>query len=119
MIALPFPPSVNALWRNVRGRTLLSAAGRQYRAAGVSAALLARSAAFGEGLVSVDIVAWLPDRRRRDADNMFKAPLDVLVAAGVINDDSQIMALSIRKAGVDRENPRLEVSIRQWEEATA
>lgn len=110
MIPMPFPPSVNRLWRNVRGRTLLSADGRKYRAAAVAATLQAREA-FGCAPVEVAISAWLPDNRRRDADNLFKAPLDALVAAGVIEDDSQIVALSIRKAGVDRANPRLEVTV--------
>lgn len=111
MIHMPFPPSVNRLWRNVRGRTLLSSDGRKYRNAAVAATLQARSMAFGGALVDVAISAWLPDNRRRDADNLFKAPLDALVAAGVINDDSQIVALSIRKVGIDRTNPRLEVTV--------
>ena len=110
MITLPFPPSMNRLWRNVAGRTLLSADGRKYRASGVAAALQSHEA-HGGGPVNVAITAWLPDRRRRDADNMFKAPLDVLVHAGVIDDDSQIVRLSIHKAGVDTARPRLEVLI--------
>lgn len=107
---MPFPPSVNRLWRNVRGRTLLSADGRKYRAAAVAATLMAKEA-FGGADVEVSIAAWLPDNRRRDADNLFKAPLDALVASGVLDDDSQIVALSIRKAGIDRDNPRLEVTV--------
>lgn len=111
MIVLPFPPSVNRMWRTFRGRMLLAKDGREYRAAAVSACLLARPMAFGGAQVTVAITAWMPDNRRRDADNLFKAPLDALVAAGVIDDDSQIVALSIRKAGVDRANPRLDVLV--------
>lgn len=111
MIVLPFPPSVNRMWRNVRGRTLLAKEGRAYRAAAVAAALQARPVAYGAAPVEVAIAAWLPDNRRRDADNLLKAPLDALVHCGVLDDDSQVVALSIRKVGVDRANPRLEVTI--------
>lgn len=118
MIVLPFPPSVNRMWRTFRGRMLLSAEGRKYRTAAVAAALQAREA-FGCTPVEVAIAAWLPDNRRRDADNLFKAPLDALVHAGVIDDDAQILALSIRKAGVDRGNPRLEVTVTMAEARAA
>ena len=111
MIVLPWPPSVNRMWRNVRGRTLLSADGRRYRADAVAATLREKPMAYGSAPVSVAITAWVPDARRRDADNLLKAPLDVLVHAGVLDDDSQIEVLSIRKAGIDRANPRLEVIV--------
>lgn len=110
MIVLPFPPSVNRYWRNVRGRTLISEAGRIYRQLVIQEALVARPVRF-EGPLRVSISAWLPDSRRRDADNMLKAPLDALTHAGYIDDDSQILDLRIRKAGIDRQRPRLEVTI--------
>ena len=112
MLTLPWPPSVNRMWRTVRGRTLLSAAGRQYRADAVQMALAGSPTRFGDAPLEVTIIAWLPDNRRRDADNLFKAPLDALAHAGIYTDDSQIVGLSIRKAGVDRANPRLEIDLR-------
>ena len=39
----------------------------------------------------------MPDKRRRDLDNLLKATLDSLTHAGVWSDDSQIDALSIRR----------------------
>ena len=33
MLVLPFPPSMNTYWRNFRGRTVLSKAGREYKVA--------------------------------------------------------------------------------------
>jgi crossover junction endodeoxyribonuclease RusA len=41
------------------------------------------------------IHACPPDRRRRDIDNMLKAPLDAMQHAGVIEDDSLIDDLHI------------------------
>jgi crossover junction endodeoxyribonuclease RusA len=58
----------------------------------------------------VEIIAFQPDQRRRDLDNMLKAPLDALQACGAYHDDSQIDELIICRA-YDKENPRLEVGI--------
>jgi len=97
-VTLPFPPSVNTYWRTFRGRMIISAKGREYRE------LVEHM--FGylpmvepiEGAVCVDILAYRPDKRRRDLDNLFKAPLDALTYAGVWKDDSQITDLRIRWA---------------------
>jgi len=110
-LTLPFPPSLNRYWRNVRGRTLLSANGRNYRVAATLAARTALLEPFGSASVAVSIVAWLPDARRRDADNLLKGALDALAHAGVYDDDSQIVDLRIRKGGIDRGNPRLEITL--------
>ncbi len=75
-------------------------------------ALVGLPVRFGGVPLEVSIVAWLPDARRRDVDNLLKAPLDALAHAGIYDDDSQIADLSIRKAGIDRANPRLEIEIR-------
>ena len=109
-LTLGFPPSVNSYWRNVRGRTLISQAGREYRSRVVQEAIAARPVRF-QGHVRLAIVAWMPDARRRDLDNLLKAPLDALAHAGYYDDDSQIVDLRIRNAGVDRARPRLEVEM--------
>ncbi len=108
-LILPWPPSVNHYWRSVRGRLLISAAGRAYRQQVIAAAF--SGARFGSAKVCVSIQAWVPDNRRRDVDNLLKAPLDALCHAGVYDDDSQIVELSIKRAGLDRDNPRLEITV--------
>lgn len=118
MIVLPFPPSVNRLWRQYQGRTILSAEGRKYRKAVVESLYLAK---YRDGDVmatwgapdsfSVRIGAYVPDARRRDLDNMLKASLDALTHTGLWEDDSQIKRLTIEHCGIDRENPRLEVTV--------
>lgn len=112
MIVLPFPPSMNRYWRTFRGRMLLSAHGRSYRQQAAEIALTTRPERFGDARVAVEIAAFLPDKRRRDLDNLLKASLDALGYMGVYDDDSQIDALWIRNAGLDRDNPRLEVQVR-------
>ena len=94
-ITLPWPPSVNRYWRNVEGRTIISAAGRAYRAAVLSEVLQQGAAQHYTGRLRVRIVAHPPDRRRRDLDNLQKALLDGLEFAGVFDDDGQIDDLRI------------------------
>ena len=110
-LVLPWPPSVNRYWRSVNGRVLIAAAGRKYRTDVELIVLLAKLVRFGAEPVVVRIQAWFPDARRRDIDNVLKAPLDALTHAGLWDDDSQIVALSIERAGMDRERPRLEIHI--------
>lgn len=113
MITLPWPPSVNRYWRSVNGRVLIAAAGRQYRMDVELVAAIKNFKRHGDANVVVRINAWFPDKRRRDIDNVLKAPLDALTAAQVWDDDSQIVHLSIRRAGIDRAHPRLEIAIEE------
>ena len=97
-ITLPWPPSVNRYYRNVAGVTKISAEGRAYRAAVVNLLTESRSSPHITGPVAVEIEAHMPDKRRRDLDNLLKGLLDSLTHAGVWLDDSQVVDLRIRKA---------------------
>lgn len=110
VVVLPYPPTVNTYWRQFRGRTLLSAKGRAYREA-VHAACMGQAVKPVDGRLAVHIVAWMPDNRVRDVDNITKACLDGLAHARVYEDDGQIDDLRITRAGVEKANPRVEVSI--------
>lgn len=100
-LILPYPPSVNSIWRTPRtgklaGRTLLSEKGRAYRKAVADAMWEQRAGALPlTQRLRVDIEARMPDRRRRDLDNIPKAVLDALTHAGVWHDDSQIDDLRV------------------------
>lgn len=104
-VTLPWPPSTNRIWRNVavrgRPRTLLSDEGRRFRAA--VGQLCADCHLYGlrlDGRLQVEILAFPPDRRLRDLDNLQKAPLDALTHAGVWLDDSQIDRLMVERGKV-------------------
>lgn len=100
---LPWPPSVNHYWRNFRGRMVIGARGRAYRRDAIAAIREQRIPADGVGgPLSVRIHAFPPDRRRRDLDNLQKALLDAVVAAGVIEDDSNIDELTVTRGAVRR-----------------
>lgn len=115
-ISLPWPPSVNRIWRCVGGRVLLSADGRAYRE--LVAVELWREIAppFRDvpiltGRLSMTIRAYPPDKRKRDIDNLAKACIDAIQATKLIfEDDAQIDHLSIRRMNVEKPG-RVEVSI--------
>ena len=107
---LPWPPSVNRYWRSVNGRNILARDGREYRSLAIESLLLQGVRGVRSGPIYVRIIAHLPDNRRRDIDNILKAPLDAMTHAGVYGDDSQVERLSIEKARPDG-NPRLVVEV--------
>lgn len=99
-LTLPWPPSTNVYYRNIDGKTLISAAGRQYRKDVADQVLIQRGAKLYQGRLGVDIVAHVPDKRRRDLDNILKAVLDSLTHAGVYADDSQIDELNVKRGPI-------------------
>lgn len=94
-LTLPMPPSVNRYYRNVRGRTLISADGRRYRSLVIATVMAEHLQKRFECQLEVTIWVTPPDRRRRDIDNLLKALLDSLQHAGVFVDDSQIKKLTV------------------------
>jgi len=82
-ITLPYPPSVNTYWRSIgRGRVIISSRGRLYRQS-VIQDVSELDLPILEGRLKVTIQAWMPDKRRRDVDNITKALLDALAHAMV------------------------------------
>ena len=97
---LPLPPSMNSYWRNFRGRTILSKAGRQFKA-DVSKAVIAQNVPkLGLQRIKVRIHLFPKDRRKIDIDNRLKACLDAMQDAGVYDDDEQIDYLTIQRAAI-------------------
>lgn len=100
VMTLPWPPSVNSYWRHpttgaLAGRHLISEEGRRYRTFVAELSRVNRWNNNQKGRLVVVVMAYPPDRRRRDLDNILKALLDSITHAGVIEDDSQIDDLRI------------------------
>ena len=87
-LTLPYPPSVNRLYRVFRNRILLS---RDGRASYKAVAECLGSMPVMRGPLAVTVVATPPDRRRRDLSNLLKALEDSLTKCGAWEDDSQIV----------------------------
>lgn len=114
-LTLPYPPSVNAYWRQWQGRTLLSSEGRAYK---TRAALAAKSQGARplSGPVAVSLEVYRP-RRIGDLDNVLKAVLDALRGVAY-HDDRQVVAISAVRAD-DKANPRVEVEVHDALEVAA
>lgn len=67
--------------------------------------------------VWVQLKCYFPDRQRRDLDNLTKPFLDGL-QEWVIEDDSQVHRLTVERGGVDRDEPRVEVKVRPYNDAS-
>ena len=66
---------------------------------------------FPEGEVVVAADFWLPDLRKRDHHNFTKQVLDSLTGV-VYTDDYQVRRGAWERCGIDRDNPRLELTIK-------
>lgn len=102
-ITLPWPPSANRYYRHphngkLAGRHLISAEGSAYREAIKLTAVLQKWPNFNRSRIAVEFEAWMPDRRRRDLDNLLKSLCDSLTHAGLWHDDEQIDDLRIFRA---------------------
>ena len=88
-LELPLPPSMNTYWRNFRGRTVLSAGGREYKVTIQDYVAAHNLPKFGNQRLGATITIFPRDKRNIDLDNRLKALFDSLQDAGVFNDDSQ------------------------------
>lgn len=66
---------------------------------------------------AVDLAVYFPDARRRDLDNVAKAVLDACDGVAFA-DDAEVDELHVVRA-VDRERPRVEVSVRRRQRGVA
>ena len=87
-LTLPFPPSVNRLWKTKKNGGMYRSA--EYKAWRQHALWAIQSRTKGDhikGPYKLEIMAVRPDKRRRDIGNLEKAVSDILQAANVIEDD--------------------------------
>ncbi len=104
-IELPFPPSVNALYRAVGGRSILSERYRKWKAE-AGTLLMSQRPAKLTGPVSILVELCPTDKRRRDIDNAgFKAVLDLLVTMRIIEADDSRCVREITGRWVDAGEP--------------
>jgi crossover junction endodeoxyribonuclease RusA len=110
VLELPWPPSVNKYWRQFEGRAIISREGRAYRKQVETLLLLGKLQPLTGRLV-VEIMAYPPDNRQRDLDNILKAGLDSMQHGGAYINDGQIDDLRIIRGPVDE--GRIVVRIRE------
>ena len=100
IIKLPYPPSMNTYWRNFRGNTVLSKAGREFKQAVWACVMEQKIPKFGNK--RLEVTMWLYPRSKvvTDLDNRLKAVLDGLEEAGVYDNDGQIDILMIQRGAI-------------------
>ena len=113
-IILPFPPSVNRLWRTTKTGGMYSS--KNY----MEWKKLAEWAVAGQvkgkkitGEYTLEIVAVKPDKRRRDLGNLEKAVSDLLQKVKVIEDDYLCQDIHLRWA---ESGPECLILIRKYED---
>ena len=100
VVWLPFPPSVNNLYINVGKRRCRSKRYDAWRAK-AEACLSKQIAGKVAGPYTISMIVERPDRRKRDLDGLLKAPIDLLVSAGLTPDDSFCHGLTVHWQSVD------------------
>ena len=111
-LTLPFPVSVNRLWRGGQRRIYKS---REYNLWLYEAGNKLVEQKPAKIVGNYELTVWLypPDKRRRDLDNYFKCISDLLEHHNVIENDWMCRELSAIWMGIDKEHPRAEVGIIQ------
>ncbi len=109
-LILPFPPSANRYWRNVKGRMVLSKEARDYRKTIANSCFIqgVRPEHCAKGSISLKMAFYRP-QKRGDLDNLEKQPIDAL--RGILYaDDKQIVEIHAKRFD-DKERPRLEITV--------
>jgi len=99
-VLLPWPPTVNRIWRRSGNRMHRSVTYEAWRQEAAEALRRVSPPKSIPGSVSVELRLYGPSRRSYDIDNRAKAVLDLLEAEGVVEDDSQVDRLLLRRGKV-------------------
>lgn len=94
-LVIPMPPSVNGIWRASGRRVHRSSGYTRWKQEAGLALNGQGNPLLLEGDLSV-AMSFGPRDRRRDLDNLAKAPLDLLQTHGWIKNDSQVTDLRLR-----------------------
>lgn len=114
ILTLPYPPSSNRYWRNVKGRVVVSREAREYKKTVAKLALVQRGSEKAIAGRCMVVAHFYRPARRGDLDNLLKVVLDALrgIAYG---DDSQITYIAASRFESPKE-PRAEVTIQpSWD----
>lgn len=111
---LPYPPALNALYRMGRGNWYMQKEGKQYKQDVFFLVKMLRLPYLPiKGRIGMEVVAYPPDKRRRDIDGILKVLLDSLTLAQLYEDDNQIKRLLVEMMpySVDKPNGELQLLV--------
>ena len=107
-LVLPYPPTVNHMYRRARGHLALTPEALAFRHA-VRMIAMVQGVTPITGPVAVFLDVYRP-RRRGDLDNILKATLDALQNGVAYRDDDQVEQITAVRYD-DKRAPRIEVSV--------
>ena len=107
---LPWPISVNSLWRAYKGRNILSRRARLWAEVAEKRLALQHPEAV-QGPVQLTIQLSPPTRRAYDLDNRCKTIIDLLVSCGVIDGDDAGTLKKLTVEASDRDPPGAYVTV--------
>lgn len=86
-----YPPSVNNYYVKTQRGVFISQKGKKFRDALIKDAHEQLGGMIPlPDRVRLEVVAWVPDMRKRDLDNILKPIQDAMIHANLLVDDSQI-----------------------------
>ena len=102
VLNLPYPPSVNHMYINARGRRFPNAKAKAYKTAVQEYVAEYRVPKFGDVKIALIVWAYPPDKRKRDISNLLKIIEDSLQDAGVFDDDFNIDFIEIKRCDIKK-----------------
>ena len=113
---MPLGKMLQAIMGLFRNAVLVSKKGREYRTAIERQLFLEHVKGFpAHCRLSIIVVTYQPDRRRRDLDNLWKCLLDSLKFACAFADDSQFDRKLIERGPVDTGGGFIKVRIEEYD----
>lgn len=110
----PLPVSTNNAYATVDGKRVKTKAAREFSQRVAERAVVAKAIAGGVPYppFALHLGVWFPDEGRRDLSNTVKLLEDSLMKV-IGSDDRHVHLLVVRRQGVDRFSPRVDVELRE------
>lgn len=103
-LVLPYPPTVNNYWIHVRNKKILSKRARDFQDE-VLVCVRKQYSEIDEPLeckLAMAIGLYVPDKRKRDIDNVIKPLFDALERARLFVNDFQIDYFCVNRLGLKK-----------------
>lgn len=107
-LTVPYPPSVNSLWRAGRGRVYRSKKYVDWQDLCFLELSKQECPKTFTVPVSVELSVGRPDNRKRDLDNLIKPVFDILQKAEILEDDSLVHRI-LSFWSTDHQNIQIEI----------
>jgi crossover junction endodeoxyribonuclease RusA len=117
LVSLPMPPSVNALYRVFRNRSILSKQGRDWYNIAIPSLQAQANGWRCPNRAALTLNFRFPDHRRCDLSNRIKALEDAITKAGLWDDDSLVDEVHLYRCAVDKDNPGVLITIKPLDES--